>query len=116
MGPAAMMRISAVTLLLAGAPVVAQTTPDPFPPLVATAESSTRVGYREFAEGSFRFGRGGVDTLAARSDSAMTYPIAEYDHRPDPAEPRSGYGRHRIPQRQRRPAPWPYRVRRHPER
>jgi glucose/arabinose dehydrogenase len=32
-------------------------------------------------EGSFRFGRGGVDTVAARSDSAVTYPIAEYDHR-----------------------------------
>jgi hypothetical protein len=32
-------------------------------------------------EGSFRFGRGGVDTVGARGDSAMTFPIAEYDHR-----------------------------------
>ena len=31
-------------------------------------------------EASFRFGRGGVDTTARRSDAAMTYPIAEYDH------------------------------------
>jgi hypothetical protein len=32
-------------------------------------------------EGSFRFSRAGVDTAGARSDSAITYPIAEYDHR-----------------------------------
>lgn len=31
-------------------------------------------------EASFRFGRGGVDTTGKRSDGAMTYPIAEYDH------------------------------------
>ena len=31
-------------------------------------------------EASFRFGRGGVDTTGVRSDTAMTYPIAEYDH------------------------------------
>ena len=31
-------------------------------------------------EASFKFGRGGVDTTAARSDATMTYPIAEYDH------------------------------------
>lgn len=32
-------------------------------------------------EGSFRFaGRSSVDTSAPRSDRAMTYPIAEYDH------------------------------------
>jgi glucose/arabinose dehydrogenase len=32
-------------------------------------------------EGSFRFDRAGVDTAGARGDSAMTFPIAEYDHR-----------------------------------
>lgn len=33
-------------------------------------------------EGSYRFaGRSEVDTTAKRSDPAMTYPIAEYDHR-----------------------------------
>ena len=32
-------------------------------------------------EGSFRFGRGGLDLNNPRSDAAMTYPIAEYDHR-----------------------------------
>lgn len=31
-------------------------------------------------EANFRFGRGGVDTTGSRSDPAMTYPIAEYDH------------------------------------
>jgi hypothetical protein len=32
-------------------------------------------------EGSFKYGgRGGVDTTARRSDPAMTFPIAEYDH------------------------------------
>jgi hypothetical protein len=32
-------------------------------------------------EASFKYGgRGGVDTTARRSDPAMTYPIAEYDH------------------------------------
>jgi hypothetical protein len=32
-------------------------------------------------EGSYRYaGRTGVDTTARRSDAAMTYPIAEYDH------------------------------------
>ncbi|MEX1181828.1 MAG: PQQ-dependent sugar dehydrogenase [Gemmatimonadota bacterium] len=32
-------------------------------------------------EGSFRYGgRTGIDTAGARSDRAMTYPIAEYDH------------------------------------
>jgi hypothetical protein len=32
-------------------------------------------------EGSFRYvGRQGVDTTSARSDAAMTYPVAEYDH------------------------------------
>jgi glucose/arabinose dehydrogenase len=32
-------------------------------------------------EGSFRFGRGGVDTSNPRGDAAMTYPVAEFDHR-----------------------------------
>jgi len=31
-------------------------------------------------EASFRFGRGGIDTTGARTDQAMIYPIAEFDH------------------------------------
>ncbi|MGH7469584.1 MAG: PQQ-dependent sugar dehydrogenase [Longimicrobiales bacterium] len=31
-------------------------------------------------EGSFRFGRGGIDPTGARADDRMIFPIAEYDH------------------------------------
>jgi len=46
---------------------------------ISPVTSGANLGWNVW-EGSFRYAARGVDTTSPRSDPAMTYPIAEYDH------------------------------------
>jgi hypothetical protein len=46
---------------------------------VSPVPKGSNLGWNTW-EGSFRFGRGGIDTTNARASDAVTFPIAEFDH------------------------------------